>query len=63
VSDERKETIRSKYRENLIAKIGLERVEWLEGPHEPKRYRIEDLKEIRDTYRLKLKEEQQKVTR
>jgi hypothetical protein len=51
------------YRKKLIAKLGLERVEWLEGPHEPKRYRIEDLKEIRDTYRLKLKEEQQKVTR
>ncbi len=41
------------YRINLVNKIGLERVEWLEGPHEPKRYRIEDAKEIKKTYRAK----------
>lgn len=46
----------AEYRTRLIAKIGLQRVEWLEGPHEPKRYTIDDLKAIRDTYRAKLKE-------
>jgi len=43
------------YRINLINKIGLERVEWLEGKHEPKYYRIDDLKAIRDKYREKAK--------
>jgi hypothetical protein len=43
------------FRINLIKKIGLEQVEWLEGPHEPSKYTIEDLKTIRETYRLKLK--------
>ena len=34
------------YRVNLIKKIGLEKVEWLEGLHEPKHYTIDDLKQI-----------------
>lgn len=45
-----------KYRPALIAKIGLERVEWLEGPHEPKRYRKEDYQAIEAEYKAKLKE-------
>lgn len=44
------------YRPALIAKIGLERVEWLEGPHEPKRYRREDYQAIEAEYKAKLKE-------
>jgi hypothetical protein len=44
------------YRISLIKKIGLDRVEWLEGPHEPKKYTIEELITIRDHYRSKLKE-------
>ena len=43
------------YRENLIDKIGLEKVEWLEGPHEPKKYTCEQLKEIELKYKQKLK--------
>jgi hypothetical protein len=43
------------YRERLIARIGLAEVERLEGPHEPKRYRVEELIGIRDTYRAKAK--------
>lgn len=39
------------YRPALIAKIGLERVEWLEGPHEPKRYRKEDYQAIANASR------------
>lgn len=44
------------YRKNLIERIGLERVEFIEGPHEPKRYRIDDLKALRDEYKQKLKD-------
>ena len=44
------------YRVNLIKKIGLEWVEWLEGPHDPIKYTIDDLKNIKLTYRAKLKE-------
>ena len=48
------------YRINLIEKIGQDAVDWIEGPHEPKRYRIEDLKEIDREYRDKLKELKEK---
>jgi hypothetical protein len=44
------------YRPNLILKIGLDRVEWLEGPHEAKKYTIDDLKEIIAKYKAKCKE-------
>ena len=43
------------YRPALIAKIGLARVEWLEGPHDPKRYRKEDYQAIEAEYKDKLK--------
>ena len=46
----------SKYRPALIAKIGPGRVEWLEGPHEPKRYRKEDYQAIEAEYKAKLKD-------
>lgn len=39
------------YRIGLVKKIGLDKVEWLEGPHEPKRYREEDYKAITAKYR------------
>jgi len=35
------------YEEGLRQRIGDERVEWLKGPHEPKQYRIDDLKRIK----------------
>lgn len=41
------------YRKNLVATHGEELLLWLEGPHEPKRYRKDDLIEIRDRYREK----------
>lgn len=44
------------YRIRLIERIGQESVDWLEGPHEPRKYTIEDLREIRDYYRRKVKE-------
>lgn len=44
------------YRINLIEKIGLEKVEWLEGPHKAKKYTCAELKEIELKYKSKLKE-------
>jgi hypothetical protein len=44
------------YRIELLKRIGAEKVEWLEGPHEPKRYTIEDLKAITAEYRAKTRE-------
>jgi len=49
------------YRLGLIVKIGLDRVNEIEGPHEAKRYTIEDLKEIQNIYKLKTKELEQCV--
>ncbi len=44
------------YRPALIEKIGLDKVEWLEGPHEPKKYTCAELKEIELLYKQKLKD-------
>ena len=44
------------YRKALIARIGIEKVEWLEGPHEPKKYTIPELQAIKAHYTAKLKE-------
>ena len=44
------------YRIRLIDKIGLDKVEWLEGAHEPKKYTVDELWAIRDEYKEKLKE-------
>lgn len=44
------------YRPRLIEKIGLEAVEWLEGPHEPKKYTVEQLKAMTAEYRAKTRE-------
>ncbi len=44
------------YRIELVKRIGAEAVEWLEGPHEPRKYTIEDLKAITAEYRAKTKE-------
>jgi hypothetical protein len=44
------------YRIGLIARIGLEAVEALEANNEPKRYTIEELKEIKAKYRALARE-------
>lgn len=44
------------YRINLVEKIGLEKVEWLEGPHKAKKYTCAELKEIELKYKAKLKD-------
>ena len=43
------------YRKNLIKKIGLELVEWLEGKHEPQHYSVNEIKELKQLYRQKIK--------
>ncbi|MDD2056595.1 recombination protein NinG [Pseudomonas putida] len=49
-------TVAQGYRERLIQKIGQERVDRLEGPHEAQRYTIEDLRVIKAEYRAKIKQ-------
>jgi hypothetical protein len=44
------------YRLSLINRIGADKVDWLEGPHEAKKYTIDDLREIRDYYRALARE-------
>jgi hypothetical protein len=44
------------YRVNLIARIGLDRVEWLEGPHDPVKRTVDSLKGLIAEYRQKRKE-------
>lgn len=53
---ERAMTIRASYRVNLIERIGLDKVEWLEGPHEPRRYTVAALQEIARDSRAKTRE-------
>ena len=45
-----------KYRQNLINKIGLQQVLFLEGPHEPLKLTIDEIKDIKSLYRQKIKE-------
>lgn len=44
------------YRIELVKRIGQDKVDWLEGKHEPKRYTIEDLKAIKAQYRAMVRE-------
>lgn len=44
------------YRKHLINKIGQDKLDWLEGPHEPKKYTLEQIKEIKALYKQKLKD-------
>ncbi len=42
------------YRDNLIVKIGLENVEWLESQTSPKKYEIDYLKRLAEIFRKKI---------
>lgn len=46
----------SAYRVGLIARIGIEEVEALESDNTPRKYSIDDLKNIIQCYKLKIKE-------
>ena len=43
------------YRKGLLAKIGTERLEWLEGKHEPVKYTIDEIKEMTKQFRTEAK--------
>lgn len=49
-------TVREGYKEGITLKIGVDKVEWLEGPHKAKKYSCTDLKEIELYYKQRLKE-------
>lgn len=49
-------TVKEAYRANLIQKIGISNVEWLEGPHIVETRTIEELKEIQAKYSKLTKE-------
>ncbi|PRW85450.1 hypothetical protein C7A11_23305 [Pseudomonas simiae] len=44
------------YRPRLLEKIGAEKLAWIEGPHEAKKYIVEQLKAMTADYRAKTKE-------
>ncbi|MCF5656088.1 recombination protein NinG [Pseudomonas poae] len=44
------------YRPRLLEKIGAEKLAWIEGPHEAKKYTVEELKAMTAEYRAKTKE-------
>ena len=52
----KRHTVSKEYRINLVARIGLDKVEWLEGPHEPAKYTIPELQEMIKEYRAKIRE-------
>ncbi|MEE9223088.1 MAG: recombination protein NinG [Nitrosomonadaceae bacterium] len=49
-------TVSKEYRERIIIKIGLEYVEWLEGPHPTKKWTIDELKGLETHFKTLLKE-------
>lgn len=51
----KRKTVSQSYRENLIKKIGLERVEQLESHHPPQKWTIDELRGIITEYKSKLK--------
>lgn len=50
------------YRMNLVKRIGAEKVEWLEGPHERKKLILDEIREIRSTYEAKVREMECRAT-
>jgi len=46
-------TVREGYRDELVRRIGLDGVEWLEGPHPPARWTIDELKAMHAEYLAK----------
>lgn len=41
------------FRKGLMGKLGIELVEWLEGPHDPRKDTVDDLKAIKAKYTTK----------
>ena len=49
-------TVNASFRTNLIERLGIHQVEWLEGKHEAKHYDIDELKAIKAKYTALTKE-------
>jgi len=56
-------TVSKQYRINLIEYVGIDVVDWLEGPHELNKYTIEQLKEIKRHYSTKARQLEKEVLR
>lgn len=56
----KRKTVSEGYRDNLVRRIGITQVTWLEGPHPPAKWSIDEIKQIRDTYRRKARELEEK---
>jgi hypothetical protein len=44
------------YRIRLVLRIGAEKVAWIEGPHEARKYTVDEIKAIKAEYRAKTRE-------
>lgn len=44
------------YRIRLVLRIGADKVAWLEGPHQARKYTVEEIKAIKAEYRAKTRE-------
>jgi len=44
------------YRIRLVLRIGADKVAWIEGPHQPQKLTVEEIKTIKAEYRAKTKE-------
>lgn len=44
------------YRVELVRRIGVDQVDWLEGPHAPKKYTVDDLKAMTADYRARVRD-------
>lgn len=49
-------TVAQKYEEELLRRIGPDRLAWLKGPHEPKKYTREDYEAMKADYKARTKE-------
>ena len=44
------------YRIRLVLRIGVDKVDWLEGPHSARKYTVDEIKTIKADYRAKTRE-------
>ena len=44
------------FRKALLVKIGLEQLDWLEGPHQTRHYSVDDFKDVKTIYATKIKQ-------
>jgi hypothetical protein len=51
------------FRKALVARIGMDKVEWIEGHHEPKHYTNEEIEEIKAKYKTLCRELEKQLNR